>query len=196
MSDNTLDELIAKVKSEAIDSAEKDAQRIIEEAKQKAKQVLKNAEAEKEQMLVDAKTEADAMLNKGKLALQQAARDVDIAVKNDLLKVFKTVLESEVSASFTPDIYASVINKVIDTVGKNIAIALPAELEEQLIDAIRKKVTGSDDGVKISKDEQLFSGLSVTKTDEGWSYDITAEEVSELISQNLNRKWVDILNEK
>ena len=196
MSDSTLDQLIAKVKSEAIDSAEKEAKQIIEEAQLKAEQVLKNAQAEKEEMLSSAETEAKAMVDKGKLALQQAARDVHIAVKNDLLKVFKTVLEAEVSTSFTPDLYASVINKVIDTVGNNTTVALPAEFEEQIIDDIRKKVARSEDGFQILKDDDLFSVLSVTKTDEGWSYDITAEEVSELISQNLSRKWVDILNEE
>ncbi|MBT8270433.1 MAG: hypothetical protein KJO25_00165 [Bacteroidia bacterium] len=196
MSDNTLDELIAKVKSEAIDSAEKESHRIIEEAKQNAQQLLRNVEAEKDQLLNDAQSEADAILNKGKIALQQAARDVHISVKNDLLKVFRSVLETEVAASFTPELYTSVIKKIIDTLGGNTNITLPDKMEDQLIDAIRTKVAQPGKNIGISKDEQLFSGLSITKTDEGWSYDITAEEVSELISQNLNRKWVDILNEK
>ncbi|NNK73141.1 MAG: hypothetical protein HKO94_08105 [Flavobacteriaceae bacterium] len=196
MSDNTLDELIAKVKSEAIDSAEKESHRIIEEAKQNAQQLLRNVEAEKDQLLNDAQSEADAILNKGKIALQQAARDVHISVKNDLLKVFRSVLETEVAASFTPELYTSVVKKIIDTLGGNTNITLPDKMEDQLIDAIRTKVAQPGKNIGISKDEQLFSGLSITKTDEGWSYDITAEEVSELISQNLNRKWVDILNEK
>ena len=195
MSDNTLDELIAKVKSEAIDSAEKEAHSIIEEARQNAQQLLRNVEAEKDQMLKDAQTEADAILNKGKIALQQAARDVHISVKNDLLKVFRSVLETEVAASFSPELYTSVIKKIIDTVGGNTNITLPDKMEDQLIDAIRTKVAQPGNTIEISKDEQLFSGLSITKTDEGWSYDITAEEVSDLLSRHLSQKWIDILND-
>lgn len=194
MSDNTLDELIAKVKSEAIDSAEKESQQIIDAAKKKANQLLKNAQAEKTQLLNDAKTEADATIAKGEIALKQAARDVHISVKNDLLKLFKGVLETEVKATFTTDLYSAVITKVIDTVGSNVKLSLPSDIEDQMVTAIQQKVAQSKDTVQILKSEELFSGLSVNKIDEGWSYDITAEEVSDLLSQHLSQKWVAILN--
>ncbi|TGV04852.1 hypothetical protein [Flavivirga rizhaonensis] len=196
MSNNTLDELIAKVKSEAIDSAEKESQQIINDAKQKAEQLLKNTEEERLQILNEAKKEADATLDKGKIALKQAARDVHISVKNDLLKLFKAVLEAEVETAFTPELYTLVITKIIDTIGNNVDIVLPANVEDQMVDAIRQKVADSKRNFKILKREQLFSGLSVTKIDEGWSYQITAEEVSELLSHHLSQKWVEILKGK
>ena len=194
MSDNTLDELIAKVKSEAIDSAEKESQQIIDAARKKAEQLLKNAQAEKAQLLDDAKTEADATITKGEIALKQAARDVHISVKNDLLKLFKGVLEAEIKDAFTEELYSKVITKVIDTVGSNVSLSLPSDVEDQMVTAIQQKVAQSKDTIQILKSEQLFSGLSVNKIDEGWSYDITAEEVSDLLSQHLSQKWVAILN--
>ena len=194
MSDNTLDGLIAKVKSEAIDAAEKEANQIIENAKKKAEQLLKNAEIDKVQLLDDAKTQADASLSKGKIALTQAARDVQIAVKNDLLKLFKSVLDAEVKGAFSADVYSNVITKIVATLGENIDIALPSDTEDRIVASVRKQVAESDKTVHILKKEQLLSGLSVTKTDEGWSYDITSEEVSELLSRHLNHKWVKLLS--
>ncbi|WP_299526843.1 hypothetical protein [Winogradskyella sp.] len=196
MSEQTLDGLIAKVKSEAIEASEKEAKQIIDDAKQKAKQIVSEAETEKEALLNDAQTKAEALVDKGKVALNQAARDVQISVKNDIQKLFKSILEDEVKDAFTPDLYTTVISKVMDSLGNNVAIALPADTEDQLIKAIQKKVALSGTAPQIIKKEQLLSGLSVTKTDEGWSYDITAEEVSELLSQHLSQKWVEVLKLK
>jgi len=194
MSEQTLDGLIAKVKSEAIDTAEKEAKQIIDDAKHKAKQLLQNAENDKAQLLTDAKTQANALVDKGKIALNQAARDVQISVKNDIQQLFKSVLETEVASAFTPELYSTVITKVIDSLGSNVAITLPNNLDGQIVKDIQKKVTTSKDTVALIKSEQLLSGLSVTKTDEGWSYDITAEEVSDLLNQHLSPKWVELLN--
>ncbi|MFD1615320.1 hypothetical protein [Gelatiniphilus marinus] len=194
MQNNTLDELIAKVKSEAIDNAEKESQRIINEAKQKAAQLLNHAQTEKQQLLNAAKKESEALLNKGEIALKQAARDVHITVKNDLLKLFKSVLEAEVKGTFTIELYTKVILQITKSIGNNLAITLPASIENQMVEAIRKKVAESNNSIKIIESEQLLSGLSVAKTNEGWSYDITAEEVAALLSQHLSKKWVAILN--
>lgn len=196
MSDSSLNELIIKVKSEAIETAEKEAQQIIDNARKKAENHLKQAEDKKNQLLEEAQTEAEATLNKGEIALKQAARDVQLSVKNDLHKLFKSVLAAEIKAAFTPELYAAVITKLIDNVGSNVEIALPDNLQEEVIAAIQKKITEANQSAAIVKKQQLFSGLSVTKTDEGWSYDITAEEVSELLNQHLSAKWVQLLNKK
>ncbi|WP_299364348.1 hypothetical protein [Winogradskyella sp.] len=196
MSEHTLDGLIAKVKSEAIEASEKEAKQIIDDAKQKAQNIVTEAEAQKETLLNDAQTKAEALVDKGKVALNQAARDVEISVKNDIQKLFKLVLEAEVKEAFTPDLYTTVISKIMDSLGSNVAIDLPADTEDQLVKTIQKKVAVSKATPQILKKEQLLSGLSVTKTDEGWSYDITAEEVSELLSQHLSQKWVELLKHK
>jgi V/A-type H+-transporting ATPase subunit E len=198
MSDHSLDTFIAKVKSEAIDKAEKEAARILQDAKDKAQLLLDNANAEKDEILAHAKTEAKAIQHKGTIALQQAARDLHIAIKNDLLKLFESVLETKIKKSFTKDkeFYTSIIDKVLDSMGSSVQISLPEDLQDKLVAAIRKKVTKSDKTVHIIQDKKLLSGLSITKTDEGWSYDITAEDIAALLSQHLSQKWIDTLKEE
>ncbi|MEO1031382.1 MAG: hypothetical protein AAFX55_08250 [Bacteroidota bacterium] len=196
MSEQTLDGLIAKVKSEAIEASENEAKQIIDDAKQKAQQLLSNAEAERETLLANAKAQAEALVEKGKIALNQASRDVQIGVKNDIQKLFKLALEANIKDAFTPDLYSSIITHVMNSLGSNIAIALPADMEDQLLKSIQKKVATSQTIPEIIKKEQLLSGLSVTKTDEGWSYDITAEEITSLLSQQLSQKWIEFLNTK
>ncbi len=196
MSDSSLNELIEKVKSEAIDMAEKEAQQIIKNAQEEAQNHIKQAKDKKTQLLEEAQTQAEATIHKGEIALKQAARDVQLSVKNDLQKLFKSVLATEIKAAFTPELYASVITKLMDNLGSNVDIALPNDLQDEVIAAIQKKITEANQSATIVKKQQLFSGLSVTKTDEGWSYDITAEEVSELLNQHLSAKWVQLLNKE
>ena len=196
MSEQTLDGLIAKVKSEAIEAAEKEAKQIINDAKQKAKQQIANAEAEKKQLLNDAHNEAKAIVSKGEIALQQAARDVQISVKNDLLYLFKSVLETEVEGTFSAELYSNVILQITERVGSDTEISLPEATKTEIVDAIRNKVVTSNKTIDIIQAKQLLSGLSITKTDEGWRYDITAEEIADLLSQHLSQKWVALLNIK
>ncbi|WP_422107981.1 hypothetical protein [Winogradskyella sp.] len=196
MSEQTLDGLIARVKSEAIEASENEAKQIIDDAKQKAQQLLSNAETEKETLLANAKVQAEALVEKGKIALNQASRDVQISVKNDIQKLFKLALEANIKDAFTSDLYSSIITQVTNSLGSNVAIALPADTEDQVLKSIQKKVATSQTIPEIIKKEQLLSGLSVTKTDEGWSYDITAEEIASLLSQQLSQKWIEFLNTK
>ncbi|OZV68091.1 hypothetical protein [Winogradskyella aurantia] len=193
MSEHTLDGLIAKVKSEAIEASEKEAQKIIADAKHKAQQLLSKAEADKVVLLDEAQAKADALLDKGKVALNQAARDVQISVKNDIQKLFKSVLETEIKDGFTPELYVKVISKVIDQLGSHVSIALPADTKEDLVNAIKQSVAKSKTVPEIITKHNLLSGLSVTKTDEGWSYEITAEEIADLLNQHLSNKWVELL---
>lgn len=196
MSENSLDGLIAKVKSEAIDKAEQEAQEIINNAKEKAQRLIKTAEDEKETIINNAQQEADEVVTKGEVALKQAARDVKIAVKNDLLQLYDAVFQANIASSFSPDLYADVVKQVIDKIGEDTKIALPEELSDNVVESIRKQVAEAKVSSEIIKDQRLGSGLSLSKTDEGWTYDISPEAISELMSQHLSQRWLDILNTK
>jgi len=196
MNENSLDGLIAKVKSEAIDKAEYEAQQIINNAKEKAQRLIKNAEAKKETLLNDAQQEAEKVIEKGEVALQQAARDVQISVKNDVLKLFDAVFQANITSSFSPDLYVDVVKQVIDKMGEDTKIALPADLSTTVVESIRKQVAEAKVPAEIIKDKKISSGLSISKSDEGWTYDVSAKAISELMSQHLSQKWLDILNNK
>ena len=194
MSENSLDGLIAMVKSEAIDKAEQEAQEIIERAQEKAAKVIKKAELQRDEMLEKAKTTSNELVEKGEIALKQAARDVNLSLKDDIIQLLKSVLEVNIEKAFSKDVYVSVIEEFTKTLKGNLSIALPEKLENQLIDAVRQEVAQNHKTATIIKDQKLLSGLSVKQTDEGWSYDITAKEITELLARNLSQRWMTILN--
>lgn len=196
MSDKTLDQLISSLKSEAIDAAERESNKILEEARSQAQKILKGAEEKREQILLEAENEAQAMIRKGESALRQAARDLYIAVRNNFLELFGAVLEKEIHNAFTPDLVKSAVMKVIDNIGAEVDLKLPGALEQELADYIRQRMQSSDDFPSIVRDDSILAGFSIAKTDEGWSYRISPEEIAELLQPRLIGKWVEVLKIK
>ncbi|GAA3611911.1 HrpE/YscL family type III secretion apparatus protein [Flavivirga amylovorans] len=193
MSDKTLDKLIATLKYEAIEAAEKSAKIILEEAHSQARKIIKEAEEKKKQVLIEANKKAESILNKGESALQQAARDLNIRVQNDLIKLFDEVLKKEVSEVFTPDLMKTAVLKVIENLDHGAELKLPNDFEQKLIDHVHLRIQISDDLIFFNKDDSILGGLSIYKMDEGWSYHITPEEVATLINNQLSTKWSNIL---
>lgn len=193
MSDKTLDQLISSLKSEAIEAAERESNKILEEARAQAQKILKGAEEQRDRMLTDAGNEAQATIRKGESALRQAARDLHIAVRNNLLELFRAVLEKEIHRTFTPDLVKSAVMKVIENIGGEVELKFPEAVEQELADYIHQRLQTSDDLVSITRDDSILAGFSITKTNEGWSYRISPEEVAELLQPHLIGKWVDVL---
>lgn len=193
MSENTLDKLIATLKSEAIEAADKEANQIVENAEQRAHKIVKDAEEKRAALLNNAEKEAQATLNKGEGALKQAARDLTVSVRNDLLKLLKAALEQEVETNLNPDLMEKAILKVVENVGSGVVLKLPEDMETKLAEKIRKRLQESDNLDSIITDKTLLKGFVVTKTDQGWSYQISPEEVAELLNAHLSPKWVDML---
>ncbi|WP_303315765.1 hypothetical protein Q4Q34_14180 [Flavivirga abyssicola] len=193
MSEKTLDKLITTLKSEAIDAADKASKKIVEDAHTQAKKIVKVAEEKRKQILMDAEKEKEATLSKGKSALQQAARDLHITLQNSLLKLFGAVLEKEVHKVFTPDLLKSAVVKVIENIGSGIELKLSEDFEQALADHIHQHLKTSKDFVSITKADNMLNRLSIIKTDEGWSYHISPEEVAALLNTHLSGKWMNIL---
>lgn len=193
MSDKTLDQLISSLKSEAIEAAERESNKILEEARAQAQKILKGAEEQRDRMLTDAGNEAQATIRKGESALRQAARDLHIAVRNNLLELFRAVLEKEIHRTFTPDLVKSAVMKVIENIGGEVELKFPEAVEQELADYIHQRLQTSDDLVSITGDDSILAGFSITKTNEGWSYRISPEEVAELLQPHLIGKWIDVL---
>ncbi|MEM1339785.1 MAG: hypothetical protein AAF717_15660 [Bacteroidota bacterium] len=193
MSEKSLDNLITTLKSEAIEAANNQAAEILANAKEQAQRILKVAEDEKAVLLQNAKMEAEGIRNKGESALQQAARDLTISLHTTIRNLFKAILEKEVEAAFTPDLVKNAILKVAENVGSGVALELPEALEEQFTAKIQLGLQASDALTSISGNTTLKNGFSIVKTDQGWSYHFTPDEVAAVLHTHLSPKWMQLL---
>lgn len=196
MGKQTLDTLIDKIKSEAIEAAEHKATEILDRARMEAQSITTEAEAKREALLFGADKEAQATLAKGEIALKQAARDLIISVRNDLLELLKKLLEQEVEDNFTPDLMEKAILIIMENMGSGTELRLSEDMESELAEKVRRRLQQSDTSNSISMDSALPKGFSVAKTEEGWSYHISSKELADLLNDHLSPKWVEILEKE
>lgn len=196
MSKQSLDQLIASLKSEAIEAAEKEAKEVLESARAKRQQMIREAEEKSRQILAKADKEAQNIQDKGQSALQQAARDLTISLQNDLLNLLGGVLRKEVQKEFKPDLMKTAILKVIENVGGEVELTMPEPFVKDLANYIHQQLKDTDTNVSISPEQHRLQYLSVRKTGQGWSYEISPEEVSILLQAHLTDNWVKLLQKE
>jgi V/A-type H+-transporting ATPase subunit E len=193
MSDKNLGQLIEALKTEAIDAAEKEAKRIVTEANLQAQKTLKAAEEKRDTMIQEAEAEAKAILSKGESALRQAGRDYSISVRNEMLQMFELVLEKEIEKEFTPEVLKSAIIQVVENIGSDVELKLSKDFSAELAAYIHSQLKSSKNTVSIMEDSTLLNRFSISHDDQGWSYSISPEEVSEALKHHLNHNWKSIL---
>lgn len=196
MSDKNLGQLIATLKSEAIEAAEKEAEKILTDAKAQAEKIVSGAETKRKEMLAEAKQEAADIKSKGEAALRQAGRDYSIAVRNELLQIFQSVLEAETRKEFIPDLMKNAIIKVIENIGGEVELKLSPAFSKELADYIHDRLKSSEKTVSIVEDNSVLNGFSISHKNQGWSYDISPEEVAGALQNHLNPNWLNILNQR
>lgn len=196
MSDHTLDHLIASLKAEAIDAAEKEAEKILEKANLHAQKILKAAEEKRDTIISDAEIEAQTILSKGKSALQQAGRDYSISVRNELLKIFQAVLEEETRKEFSPDLLKTAIIQVIENIGSEVELKFSKQFSNELVNYIHSRLKTSGKLISLIEDNSVLNGFSISKNSEGWSYTVSSEEVALALRNHLNNYWINILKKE
>lgn len=80
--------LIDRLKNEGVSAGQKKAEDIVLDAQRRAKWIIQEAEEEARQLKESARQEADTLLATGKDALQLAARDAVIKLRDTLLNSF------------------------------------------------------------------------------------------------------------
>ena len=196
MSDIALDQLIASLKTEAIDAAEKERDEILKNARLQAQQIVQAAAEKRTALLAEAEAQAKDMLSKGESALQQAGRDYSISVRNELLQMFQAVLKAEVQKDFTPDLMKTAIVNAIENIGSDVEVKLSPAFLKELSQYIHERLQSSDQIITMVEDNAALKGFSITHEKEGWSYTISPEEVAEALYKYLSYSWVNILKKE
>ncbi|MCK5674073.1 MAG: V-type ATP synthase subunit E [Spirochaetales bacterium] len=197
--DVQLKELIEKIKSEGVKTAEDQAAEIIRNAEQKADTIIANAESQAKIARDKASADAARFEATGNEALKQASRDLIISTNKKLEEIFGRLLKNEVDEVLK----GSFLETVIMTVVKNwkndlndMSVLLPAvelkKLESGLKTKISQEIKGS---LEIKPLSGLDSGFRVSSKDGSAYFDFTGEGISELLSELLNPGIASLLQE-
>jgi V/A-type H+-transporting ATPase subunit E len=196
MADQDLKQLINALKTEGIEAAEAEAQAILAEAKRQAAAVEEAAQKRKKEILATAEQEAADTVNKGKQALQQAARDLKLALRQEIVALLDTVFQQEVSQHFTPDLIQATIIPILENVGKDVVVEVPAEQVDALREYLRQKLQdGQSDLVLKPNGKQSATSVEIRHTSDGWKYELSPETITEALRPHLTQRWLDSLGQ-
>lgn len=191
-----IQDLVASIRKDGIEVAQKEAAQIIADAKQQADALLREARKEAAALVENAQREMDTRDQSARSSLQQASRDVQLSLKKEILTQLDALLVKTVEKSFESKDLISLIEKVVSMDGnaasKQVQLsekdfsALAAQLKTQLQKSLKE-------GLEIKPVASVSSGFRLAEKDGSGFYDFSAEETAALLKPFLSAAIADIV---
>jgi len=182
-----LQHLINKIKTEAIDKAKAEEERILSDAREKAAKLVKNAELEAQAKLEKADADSKAYTERSEKTLEQAARDVVLAVGQGVEKAVLGILAENVDKALTSELIQQLLLSLAGSYGgKSVAVSLSENDAKKLTSFISgefKKKLGA--GVTVQSDSGIFAGFRISydngKVSQEWTNEAMADALSAIL---------------
>jgi V/A-type H+-transporting ATPase subunit E len=198
--DSQLQELIEAIKTEGVQTAEKQAEQIVAAAEEKARQITDDAEKRAGEIVESAKKEQQKLDLSGREKLQQAARDLLLTVQARLVDMFKAVVNSATAGAISADILENSIATVVGAWAQGSADPIdvllnPADLE-RLETRLRSRLAEQvASGAEIRASSSVSGGFRVSTKDGSAYYDFTVETIAEALSAYVGPRLAHALKE-
>jgi len=198
--DVQLNELIAKIKSEGVKNAEKEAAVILRQAEKKADEILAAAEKKASAYLAEAKAESSRFEQTAKESLKQASRDVLLTLKERIIGLFEAVILQETREALSSKILEEAIVSLIKAWNPNELAGLELLLSAEDLAGVEKKLRAAlaaefKKGVEIKTSARVQAGFQIGEKDGAAYYNFTDQGIAEILSDYLNPKIAECVNE-
>lgn len=192
-------DLINKIKSEGVDAAQKQAQDIIGDAQNKAKAIIAEAQAKADQIINQAKDESRKTKESTRIALQQAARDMLLALRKEIEYMLNRIVKNNADKVLSSEELAGLLQAAIKGfLANNGAADIRVTLDEaslarlkdgflaQLKDQVKKPIT-------LQTAKAGGKGFTVSFDGGKSAFDFTSESMAGYLSNFLNEEISQLL---
>lgn len=197
--DVQLKELIERIKSEGIESAEQEADRIVQGAQERAQKIVSDAEAEADSIRKKAEEDAARREETGRASLKQAGRDLILSVEKRLQDLFDSIVYKETSDALSGEVLENAITQVVQNWKGDVSdiSVLVAEKDlEKVEKGVRKNLSDEfAQGLELKPLPKAEAGFRISQKDGSSYYNFTGEGIAELLSQFLNPRLAEVLKE-
>ena len=185
-----LENLIEKIKKEGVEEARKEAEGIIHKAKKDASQIIEKAHQEAKNIVDEAQKKTAQFQKNAEAAIKQAARDISLIVKEQIIKFFESLLKRKITHILSPEFMKDLIIKIIEKWSPqetSIEITVNEKdkkmLEELLLMEAKKELKKS---IVIKVNNMVESGFRIRIEGEDAYYDFSEESLMEAFKGLLN----------
>jgi V/A-type H+-transporting ATPase subunit E len=212
-----VEQLIERLREQAINAGQTKAEDIVTDAQKRATWLIDEAEQEAKNIVKKARTEADAIKNAGIDALNLAARDALLRLRDTLLgsfsqEVLRVVGEQMTKQDFMEQLILALAGQVRDKTGldeqTNITLLLPEsiigveelrknpeELKQGFLSQVSAAIAGDllRKGVKFEASDDIKAGLMIRLEENAMLIEFTDKAVTALLLKHLQPRFRALL---
>lgn len=195
--DVQLKELIEKIKTDGVKSAEDKAAEIIKNAEIKSAEIIDNANKKALDIKETALTEARRSEQSGKEALKQAGRDLILEVKLQMTEIFTGLLKAGATESLSGKALTEAITSVIknwkgelEDLSVLVSEKQLVEIEKELKSTLAKEIKS---GLEVKPFKGAAVGFRVSDKEGKAFFDFTDEVLADFLSRYLNTSLTEAL---
>lgn len=196
--DSRVQEILEKIKREAVDEARAESDRILAEAEARRQEILANAEKEARAMTEKARQEARRSEEAGRAALQQAARNLIRSFRGEVEHILSAIVRSETQTAYDDEILKKVLPLVLTTWaakgGGDLTVLVPEDQLESLQAWAQVNLLKTlSSGVELKPLKGIQAGFRIMEKDGAVYYDFSAEAVAEMLAGYLNHQMAALV---
>ncbi len=196
--DAQLKEIIETIKQEGVASAEKQSSEIVSQAEERAKDIVRDAEQKAKKIVDDARNEAARLEQNGKEAIRQSGRDLILSLHSRITAIFDAVVKREVAASYSEDVVAQAIVKLIEQWGETRSDDLTVLLPKEQLDGVKAALETrlKEDlrsGITIRPQDDLDAGFHIAEREGSVYYDFSSDGIAAVLAEYLNPQLSEII---
>lgn len=193
--------LIEKIQEDGVRQAEAQAFQIQRQAQEKVDALVAAAEARAQRMIEDAGIKISKLEASSRASLEQAARDMLLAVRRQINEMLQRLVNVQLRAALPPEELGTIIAGLIKEYGvpekAGVVITLSPQDKEKVEGLLLRKLKEAlTQGITIRASDELQSGF-VISFDAGKSqFDFSDQALTEFICANLKPGIAALLNAK
>ncbi len=192
-------ELIDKIKNEGLREAEREAAAITARAREEADRITGEARKEAERITGEAREEAERIQAAVRQALQQAARDTLLTLRDRIVELLSRIVRQEVRKTLTPEVLADLIREAVSRLAASDGTAVvelaPSDLDRlkhgfisRLQEELRRPLT-------FRSTEALGGGFTISLDEGRTRYDFSDEGLAEFLGGFVNTEVAALLKQ-
>ncbi len=196
--DVQLQELIDKIKSEGIKTAEKESVRVLKDAEHKANDIIANAHNEASSIIAKAKEEAHRFEQTAKEAVKQAGRNTILSLRTRITEIFDAVIAEETKQAYSLKVLEEAIVSLIKAWNKeqvsNLQVLLSASDLKKIEKHLKSRLAAElKKGVELKPFPELQAGFRIALKDGSAYYNFSDQGIAEILAEYMNPKIAEIV---
>ncbi len=195
--------LLEKIKRDGFDKVEEERKKILDTSKKEAEEIVSKAKEKADEILKQAKLNADLEKQRGEAILKQAARDISISLKDDIIKKLNNLVKNLASETMTPEFMAKLISQMASAYISSsdyaqTKLAVEAMLSQNDLEKMTQLLGGSliknlKDKPELHLASDISGGIKIGFKGSDVFYDFTDDAIADLICSYAGPKFTALL---